>query len=94
MHVDPFLVWKGLPGFDRLELALSLAEKVAFAPEGFPDEYGHSVRSSSMRQVAHTPFFRVTTSVSLPRIGKSTDQSECHSRRPTRFPIVVAMRLT
>jgi len=35
LHVPPFLVWQGLPGFDRLQRAVSLAEKVAFVPEGF-----------------------------------------------------------
>jgi len=35
LNVPPFLVWKGLPGLDRLQRALSLAENVAFAPEGF-----------------------------------------------------------
>ena len=34
MHVPPFLLWENLPGFDRLERALGLAEKAAFVPEG------------------------------------------------------------
>ncbi len=33
MHVTPFLMWEGYPGFDRLERALGLAEKAAFVPE-------------------------------------------------------------
>ena len=35
LNVPPFLVWQGLPGLDRLQRALSLAENAAFAPEGF-----------------------------------------------------------
>jgi hypothetical protein len=34
MNVPPFLLWEGLPGFDRLRRALALAEKAAFASEG------------------------------------------------------------
>jgi hypothetical protein len=35
LNVPPFLLWKVLPGFDRLERYLAIAEKVAFYPEGF-----------------------------------------------------------
>jgi hypothetical protein len=35
LNVPPFLLWKDLPGFDRLRRALDLAEEAAFAPEGF-----------------------------------------------------------
>jgi hypothetical protein len=35
MTVPPFALWEGLPGFDRLQHALHLAEKAAFVPEGF-----------------------------------------------------------
>jgi hypothetical protein len=35
MTLPPFAVWEGLPGFDRLRRALKLAERAAFAPEGF-----------------------------------------------------------
>jgi hypothetical protein len=35
MAVPPFALWEGLPGFDRLRRALKLAERAAFAPEGF-----------------------------------------------------------
>ena len=34
LNVSPFSLWKGLPGFDRLQDALQLAEQAAFAPEG------------------------------------------------------------
>ena len=34
MTVPPFSLWKGLPGFDRLERAQKLAEIVAFTREG------------------------------------------------------------
>ena len=33
MHIPPFLLWEMLPGFDRLQRALALAEKAAFFPE-------------------------------------------------------------
>ena len=35
MNVPPFVLVEGLPGFDRLQGALAMAEKAAFAPEGF-----------------------------------------------------------
>jgi hypothetical protein len=34
MNVPPFLLWEGLPGFDRLQRALALAEEASFVPEG------------------------------------------------------------
>jgi hypothetical protein len=34
LHVPPFLLWQDLPGFDRLQRALALADKAAFVPEG------------------------------------------------------------
>jgi hypothetical protein len=35
MTVPPFALWEGLPGFERLQRALSLSEKAAFEAEGF-----------------------------------------------------------
>jgi hypothetical protein len=35
LNILPFLLWEMLPGFDRLQRALALAEKAAFTPEGF-----------------------------------------------------------
>jgi hypothetical protein len=35
MNVPPFAGWEGLPGLDRLQDALKLAEEAAFVPEGF-----------------------------------------------------------
>src|SRR5262245_16584313 len=35
MTIPPFALWEGLPGFDRLQRVLKLAERVAFTPEGF-----------------------------------------------------------
>jgi hypothetical protein len=34
LHVPAFLLWQDLPGFDRLQRSLALAEKAAFATEG------------------------------------------------------------
>lgn len=34
MNLPPFSAWEGLPGFDRLQFALALAEKAAFCPAG------------------------------------------------------------
>jgi hypothetical protein len=33
--LSPFAVWEGLPGLERLQRALELAEQAAFVPEGF-----------------------------------------------------------
>jgi hypothetical protein len=35
LNVPPFLHWEILPGFDRLQHTLAIAEKAAFVPEGF-----------------------------------------------------------
>jgi hypothetical protein len=35
LNVPPFLLWKELPGFDRLQRALALTERAAFVPAGF-----------------------------------------------------------
>jgi hypothetical protein len=35
LSIPPLAGWEGLPGFDRLQRALDLAEKAAFVPEGF-----------------------------------------------------------
>src|ERR1700757_4051374 len=35
LTVPPFALWEGLPGFERLQRALSLSEKAAFEAEGF-----------------------------------------------------------
>ena len=35
LNVPPFLHWEMLPGFERLQRALTLTERVAFVPEGF-----------------------------------------------------------
>lgn len=35
MTVPPFLLWEGLPGFDRLQRALALSKEAACGPEGF-----------------------------------------------------------
>jgi hypothetical protein len=35
MTLSPFAVWEGLPGLERLQRALALAEEAAFVPEGF-----------------------------------------------------------
>jgi hypothetical protein len=34
-NIPPFLLWKELPGFDRLQRALDFAEKAAFRSDGF-----------------------------------------------------------
>jgi hypothetical protein len=34
MNVPPFAAWEGLPGFDRVQRALQLAERAAFVPDG------------------------------------------------------------
>jgi hypothetical protein len=34
LNVPPFFCWEDLPGFERLQRALALAERVAFTPEG------------------------------------------------------------
>jgi hypothetical protein len=35
LNVPPFVIWEHLPGFERLQISLRLAEKAAFVPEGF-----------------------------------------------------------
>jgi hypothetical protein len=35
LSVPPFILFEMLPGFERLQRALALAERIAFVPEGF-----------------------------------------------------------
>jgi hypothetical protein len=35
LNVPPFLLWEAFPGFDRVQRALALTDRVAFVPEGF-----------------------------------------------------------
>ncbi|HEY7157969.1 MAG TPA: hypothetical protein VH575_28695 [Gemmataceae bacterium] len=35
LNIPPVLLWEPLPGYQRLQRALALAEKIAFYPEGF-----------------------------------------------------------
>ena len=35
LNVPPFVIWQQLPGFERLQISLRLAENAAFVPEGF-----------------------------------------------------------
>jgi hypothetical protein len=35
LNIPPLVYWEMLPGYDRLQDALTLAEKAAFTPEGF-----------------------------------------------------------
>jgi hypothetical protein len=51
LEAPPLLLWQGYPGFQRVQHALELAERVAFVPEGFlcwlnrTRPPGHSPRS-------------------------------------------------
>jgi hypothetical protein len=35
LNIPPFMLWEDLPGFERLQIALTLTEKAAFRPVGF-----------------------------------------------------------
>lgn len=35
LNVPPFVIWEQLPGFERLQIGLGLAEQASFVPEGF-----------------------------------------------------------
>jgi hypothetical protein len=54
LSIPPFAIWKCLPGFDRLQRALSLAEKIAFVPEGFLC-WMNEVRPKGTPELSHVP---------------------------------------
>jgi hypothetical protein len=54
MTVPPFVFWEGLPGFDRLQRALSLTEKAAFVREGFL-RWLNGIRPAGEPEVANVP---------------------------------------
>ena len=35
LNIPPFMFWEDLPGFERLQIALTCTERVAFTPEGY-----------------------------------------------------------
>jgi hypothetical protein len=54
LNVPPFTVCERLPGFDRLQRALALAEKAAFRPEGFL-RWLNAVRSAGKAKLTEVP---------------------------------------
>jgi hypothetical protein len=50
MNVPPFLLWERLPGFDRLQRALALAEEAAFLPDGML-RWLNTIRCERTREV-------------------------------------------
>jgi hypothetical protein len=54
MNVPPFAAWKHLPGYERLQRALKLAEEVAFVPEGFL-RYLDAIRSAGEPELTEVP---------------------------------------
>jgi hypothetical protein len=54
LHVPPCLLWQDLPGFDRLQRALALAEKAAFAPEGMRC-WLNAIRPAGAAELAEVP---------------------------------------
>jgi len=54
LSVPPWLLWQALPGFDRLERALALAESAALAPEDFV-AWLNRVRPSDAPELAASP---------------------------------------
>jgi hypothetical protein len=55
LNIPPFLLWKELPGFDRLQRALALTEQAAFVPEGFL-RWLNCVRPTVERELTEVPF--------------------------------------
>jgi hypothetical protein len=54
LHVPPFLLWQDLPGFDRLQRALALAEQAAFVPEGMRC-WLNTIRPAGAPELAEVP---------------------------------------
>jgi hypothetical protein len=51
VNLPPFVLWNILPGFDRLQRALKLAEQAAFAPEGM-QRWLNAIRPAGKPEVA------------------------------------------
>jgi hypothetical protein len=54
LHVPAFLLWQDLPGFDRLQRALALAEQAAFVPEGMRC-WLNAIRPAGAPELAEVP---------------------------------------
>jgi hypothetical protein len=54
LSVPPFLLWECLPGFDRLQRALALAEEAAFHPGGFL-RWLNSIRPAGEPELTEVP---------------------------------------
>jgi hypothetical protein len=66
LSVPPFFPWQELPGFDRLQRALSLAERNAFDPEGV-------LRWMNTKRPAGTPA-RVEISLTAEGVADATEK--------------------
>jgi hypothetical protein len=54
LAVPPFALWESLPGFDRLQRALKLAEEAAFFPEGLL-RWLNTIRPAGAPELAEVP---------------------------------------
>ena len=54
MTLSPFALWEYLPGFARLQRALTLAEKASFVPEGFL-RYLNTIRPAGRPELTEGP---------------------------------------
>jgi hypothetical protein len=54
LNIPPFLLWQDLPGFDRLQRALALAEKAAFTAEGFL-KWLNRIRPAGEQELSEVP---------------------------------------
>jgi hypothetical protein len=59
LDIPPFLLWEGLPGFDRLRRALALAERAAFEPEGML-RWLNAIRPAGEPELANVPVTAAT----------------------------------
>jgi hypothetical protein len=64
MNVPPFLLWERLPGFDRLQRTLALAEKAAFFPEGMV-RWLNTIRRECKREAPEATFENIVSAEKL-----------------------------
>lgn len=67
MQVDPFLLFEGLPGFDRIKRALALAEEAAFAAEGFL-KWLNAVRPETEPELTEVPLTAAAVAAATEKI--------------------------
>jgi len=76
LNVPPFLLWESLPGFDRLQRALDLTTKAAFAQEGLL-HWLNRIRPKGEPALTEVPLTAAGVAASTEEVYRQRVQSRC-----------------